>query len=129
MAKCDWCGGYTSDPLVFEDYEEQFCSRRCIDEFITRGYSLKKKEGCFIATAVYGNYDHPMVQDFRFFRDFTLKKSSIGRKFISFYYKNSPSIAQRIESHSTLKTGIRVMFLSPIHWGLRMFGMLEKNNK
>lgn len=115
--------------LFLRTMRNNFAADVALMSLLQEGTALKKKEGCFIATAVYGNYDHPMVQDFRFFRDFTLKKSSIGRKFISFYYKNSPSIAQRIESHSTLKTGIRLMFLSPIHWGLRMFGMLEKNNK
>ena len=47
-------------------------------------------EGCFIATICYGNYDHPAVQEFRWFRDARLNQRRWGRRFIAAYYRVSP---------------------------------------
>ena len=47
--------------------------------------------GCYIATMVYGDYDHPQVQVLRHFRDNVLSHYSIGRAFIRFYYEHSPA--------------------------------------
>lgn len=58
----------------------------------------KKKEGCYIATAVYGSYDAPEVITLRRFRDETLKKSFFGRLFIKVYYTLSPPIAKRLKN-------------------------------
>ena len=49
-----------------------------------------KKEGCYIATALYGSYDCPQVRILRRFRDTTLAKSWYGRTFIRVYYRLSP---------------------------------------
>lgn len=43
--------------------------------------------GCFIATAVYGDYDHPQVKVLQGFRDQVLVKSQPGRCFISWYFR------------------------------------------
>lgn len=55
-------------------------------------YVAPKKQGCYIATAVYGSYDCSEVWTLRRFRDKTLKKSWYGRAFISSYYAISPSL-------------------------------------
>ncbi|OQA63557.1 MAG: hypothetical protein BWY38_03155 [Ignavibacteria bacterium ADurb.Bin266] len=55
-------------------------------------------EGCFIATAVFGNYEHPVVREFRFFRDTTLSKYKIGKSAIAAYYRISPSLVPIISS-------------------------------
>ena len=52
------------------------------------------KEGCYIATAIYGSYDCPQVWTLRRFRDMKLAKSSLGRFFIKFYYMISPTIVK-----------------------------------
>lgn len=59
-----------------------------------------KKEGCYIATAVYGDYNHPKVLVLRGYRDNVLQKSVLGRLFIKFYYKVSPFVANSFVSHS-----------------------------
>ena len=41
----------------------------------------KKKEGCYIATCVYGSYDCPEVLILRQFRDERLKQNAAGRQF------------------------------------------------
>ena len=54
----------------------------------------QKKEGCFIATAVYGDYNHEQVLVLRKYRDENLSKSLLGRTFISFYYFTSPLLSK-----------------------------------
>jgi hypothetical protein len=48
--------------------------------------------GCYVATCVYGSYDCPEVWTLRRFRDNTLAKSIIGRRFIKMYYFISPKM-------------------------------------
>lgn len=74
----------------------------------------KIEGGCFIATACYGDYDHPNVLALRQFRDNILAKSTMGNWFISFYYKYSPSIAKGIEKRNTLKSIIRFIIIHPL---------------
>jgi DNA polymerase III epsilon subunit-like protein len=52
------------------------------------------KGGCYIATLVYGDYDHPQVVHLRHFRDSTLSATLLGRFFIKFYYSVSPTIVK-----------------------------------
>jgi len=53
-----------------------------------------KKDGCYIATAVYGSYDCPKVWTLRRYRDNTLAKTIFGRIFIRIYYAISPIIVK-----------------------------------
>lgn len=53
-----------------------------------------KKEGCYIATSVYGSYDCPQVWTLRRYRDYSLYNSLGGRLFIKFYYKISPTLVK-----------------------------------
>jgi len=53
-----------------------------------------KKNGCYIATCVYGSYDCPQVWTLRRFRDGNLKKSWPGRAFIKVYYAVSPALVK-----------------------------------
>lgn len=60
------------------------------------------REGCFIATAIYGDYDAPAVMTLRRFRDESLASSAAGRAFTRFYYRISPRLAGRFERDSIL---------------------------
>lgn len=53
-----------------------------------------KKEGCFIASAVYGSYEAPEVVILRHFRDSQLKNTVLGNLFIKVYYCFSPAVAR-----------------------------------
>lgn len=53
-----------------------------------------KKEGCYVATMVYGDYNHPNVKILRNYRDTKLHKSLWGKIFICLYYKLSPKFVQ-----------------------------------
>lgn len=52
------------------------------------------KDGCYIATAVYGSYDCPQVWTLRRFRDNTLAATWYGRTFIRIYYATSPTLVK-----------------------------------
>lgn len=53
-----------------------------------------RKNGCYIATCVYGSYDCPQVWVLRRFRDQSLRKSMPGRIFIRMYYAVSPVLVK-----------------------------------
>ncbi|WP_263818935.1 J domain-containing protein [Salinibacter sp.] len=63
--------------------------------------------GCFVATAVYGDYDHPDVRRLRRFRDETLRHAAWGRMFIAWYYRYGPGLAKRLKGHQYLKRSVR----------------------
>ena len=54
----------------------------------------RSKQGCYIATAVYGSYHCPEVCALRRFRDNVLALSWYGRLFIKVYYQTSPYIVK-----------------------------------
>lgn len=67
----------------------------------------KKKEGCYIATAVYGSYNAPEVLDLRRFRDENLQKTVLGRWFIRTYYHWSPAVAEKLRYAKYLNRMVR----------------------
>ncbi|MBI4824805.1 MAG: InlB B-repeat-containing protein [Nitrospirae bacterium] len=74
--------------------------------------------GCFIATAAYGSYLDPEVMALRNFRDSYLLTNYIGKAFVSFYYKNSPPIADYISRHDSLRVTTRIA-LTPVVYGVQ----------
>lgn len=78
-----------------------------------------KKDGCFIATACYGNYDAPEVLILRQYRDQVLLKRTIGRVFIAAYYRVSPFFASIIAKSDRLKRIAIGFLIEPIVKRLR----------
>jgi len=74
----------------------------------------EKKEGCFIATVCYGDYNSKEVLSLREYRDTTLSKTVFGKMFIRLYYFASPPTAKLIEKSSWMKKTIRLLILEPI---------------
>lgn len=70
---------------------------------------------CFVVTATYGDVNHPVVNDFRLYRDSVLMKYLLGRVFINFYYIIGPFFASIIKSHSNLRKLARLYLIQPIH--------------
>ena len=64
-------------------------------------------DGCYIATMVYGDYEHPQVLVLRGFRDGFLAHSLLGRSFIRFYYKYSPSWVKALENNRLINQAIK----------------------
>ena len=67
---------------------------------------------CFIATAVYGDYDHPQVKILREFRDQFLKKYCLGRIFIQWYYRGGPRIVNWLEGKLFIRGCMRLFLYS-----------------
>jgi micrococcal nuclease len=66
---------------------------------------------CFIATAAYGSPIDPHVKILRQFRDKHLLTNNLGRRFVSIYYSYSPTTANYISKHDTLKAITRFTLL------------------
>ena len=76
----------------------------------------KPKEGCFVATACFGNYYAPEVIKLRRFRDSVIQQNSFGRLFVRLYYACSPSVADFIGRSVFLRRATRVLLLRPLVW-------------
>jgi hypothetical protein len=75
-----------------------------------------EKEGCFIASACYNDYDHPIVFQLRKFRDEYLIQKNFGRKFIKFYYSHSPKYARIIKNNKNLKSFTKLTLVKPAYY-------------
>ena len=71
-----------------------------------RNHQSSNSGGCYIATMVYGDYDHPKVMILRNFRDNFLDHYKLGRSFIKFYYKYSPAWVRIFEDNGFVNKSI-----------------------
>jgi hypothetical protein len=65
-------------------------------------------EGCFIATAAYGSRAEGCVNILRQFRDAYLLPTKLGKAFVVIYYRYSPSLADFIGTHESLRAAVRI---------------------
>lgn len=72
-------------------------------------------EGCFIATAAYGDIDHERVRALRAYRDGALKHTNWGRAFVAAYYRHSPPVARFVAAHPVARAAVRTA-LAPLAW-------------
>lgn len=89
----------------------------------TSGKGSNKKAGggggaCFIATAAYGSYLDPHVVILRNFRDQVLLTNPMGRVLVDVYYMYSPSLADFIREHESIRTVTR-WILTPVVYGIK----------
>jgi tetratricopeptide (TPR) repeat protein len=84
------------------------------------------RNGCFVATACYGDYAHPTVLELRRFRDVCLETSPVSRAFVRWYYKWSPPIANVIGKNTILKTIARVLIIAPALAVTRINGIISQ---
>ncbi len=126
MAKrCSWCNGFIGDKDQYwyhhvningeqKKSKEKFCSPKCSYEY--PHLVTPEEEGCFIATTVFCDYEHPVVLDLRNFRDSYLKKRKWGLRFINFYYVNGPRWANIIASNNVLRLIALFIIIKPLHF-------------
>jgi hypothetical protein len=69
--------------------------------------------GCFVATACFGDEDHPAVLVLREFRDTSLRRRPSGRSFVAWYYRTSPTYAKIIEDRPYVRATVRLL-LAPL---------------
>ncbi len=70
--------------------------------------------GCFIATAAFGSSLESHVITLKNFRDKFMMTNNLGKRFVRFYYRHSPPLANYISKHETLKVLIRGALLPVI---------------
>ena len=70
--------------------------------------------GCFIATATMGSYDHPSVVELRLFRDNWILEKSWGETFVKWYYHYGAIAAKFIEKSVVLKKFSYLLIVKPL---------------
>ena len=73
--------------------------------------TMPPTSGCFIATAAFGHYDHPMVILLREFRDQYLLTWDAGRMIVRAYYAGGPYLADLIRDRVWACTLIQLLLL------------------
>lgn len=119
--------------LFDQDYEVEYLlegiekqneeDRKKEEERKKKDEERKKKEtktnssdsNCFVVTATMGDIHHPIVKDFRTFRDERLLTNFLGRQFVSFYYIIGPFFASIIRKNENLRDIVFRKFIKPIH--------------
>ena len=115
---CKWCGR----TFRAKHWSHDLCSQKCKQEHRdSKRSSSSGGDGCFIATSVYGDYDHPIVFDLRQFRDNWLAKKNYGRKFIQWYYQKGPMLASWIDKTKTRKLFALAIIVKPLHFFVKLF--------
>lgn len=118
--------GETSDGNKFHKLTHnkiQFNSNGYASEVTSEKISL-----CFVVTAAYGDQNHPIVQTFRIFRDTILTKYSIGKRFIKWYYKIGPILADKISGHKLICYLLRSV-LTPLAFFIKFLGKNSIKNE
>ena len=76
--------------------------------------------GCFVATAAFGDANHPDVELLRRFRDKVLSQHELGRDFIAIYQRFGPVLAGFVMNRRMLRRASRSV-IAAIVAGLRRF--------
>ena len=95
------------DSLGDFDMDSETRERFVKNKNILKGNYNQNSGGCYIATMVYGDYDHPNVLILRGFRDNYLKNTILGRWFILFYYKYSPKVVELLKNKKSVNLLIK----------------------
>jgi hypothetical protein len=70
---------------------------------------IQAKGAYFVATACFGDYDHPTVVSLRRFRDCRLMSNTACRRFVGVYYRYGPGLAAVLERFPPLKGPSRIV--------------------
>lgn len=107
---CYTLGGYFADQCyenasVIVSYKNKIKPSFLPGNLISpdKGGTGAEKNGCYIATCVYGSYNCPQVWTLRRFRDCTLREKWYGRTFIKCYYALSPALVKLFGTRNWFK--------------------------
>ena len=88
--------------------------------------STQSNSNCFIVTATLGDNNHPIVKDYKFFRDNWLDNRTWGKSFINWYYVNSPILAKFISQSIFLQRLTFILIVKPFHFIIKV---ISENNR
>ncbi len=88
-----------------EEFAKRAKNKTAVEHFL-RQMRLSRPR-CFIATAVFCEPASPEILSLTQFRDQVLRHSPGGRRFIYWYYRWSPTLAQLIERTPLLRSALR----------------------
>lgn len=101
-------------------------SERGLDS-ATKVAKIKAAKGaCFIATAALGDPDTSEIATLSAFRDDVLARSRLGARFITTYYRVSPSIATFVSRSRFRQAVVRYGFVVPI---TKMIGRIRRSTR
>lgn len=95
----------SGDSVVIGYYKNR--AKVVLNPVIHQYMRTSDKDGCFIATTVYGSYEAPEVLTLRVFRDEILLPSLFGRIFVACYYQASPPLANLLDHFPTLRAPVK----------------------
>lgn len=81
--------------------------------------SSNSSSKCFVITATMGDPNHPIVDEFRTYRDEKLMTNELGKAFVNFYYKVGPYAASIISKSEILRKLSFSFFVNPIYKRLK----------
>ena len=71
---------------------------------------------CFIATAAYGSPTAGQIDVLREFRDVALLESTLGSRFVAWYYRTSRPVAEVIAGNEVVRMLVREFLVDPAVW-------------
>jgi len=80
---------------------------------------LNRRSGCYIATVAYASPNAKEVIRFKEYRDQILKKTIIGKFFLSLYYLISPPLSNFLVNKAWINKLLKQVFLDPIYRRLK----------
>ena len=80
---------FSTSLVLLQDWEK---SKLCLIDAVKQ--CKKRRNGCYIATSIYGSYDCPQVWTLRRYRDQTMASTWYGCAFIRIYYLISPTFVK-----------------------------------
>lgn len=87
----------------------------------------KNSSSCFVVTATMNDSNHPVVNDFRMYRNKYLETNKLGNVFIKLYYLIGPHLANLIKKNPSLKKISYHYFIKPIHRYIQKKNDSDKN--
>jgi len=104
-----------SDLATSKKYVEELCDKN----FIKVEPQSSTSSNCFVITATMGDPYHPIVDEFRAYRDSKLLTNFRGKVFVSFYYKVGPLAAFVISKSPILRKLSFRLFVNPVYQLIR----------
>lgn len=77
--------------------------------------AVNSSSSCFVVTATMNDPNHPIVNDYRLYRDRYLLNNKAGLNFVKFYYSVGPYFASLINNNETLRKISFNTFIKPLH--------------